>query len=148
MITFAELLDLALQICAGMCYIHAKQIVHRDLNPSNILISGGSGGAKLCDFGLARTVAQDRDAGVIARHREARSSLDEVALTARSAMPIFSPQRLGGALARLGGHGPRAAAARATAQNEAELAHEGGTPGYTAPEVVASQLRARNFASM
>jgi tetratricopeptide (TPR) repeat protein len=37
--------------------IHAKGIVHRDLKPSNILLPH-DGGLKVCDFGLAATIAE------------------------------------------------------------------------------------------
>lgn len=43
-------------ICA-IKYIHSGTIVHRDIKPSNILIDS-NGGVKLCDYGLARTIAQ------------------------------------------------------------------------------------------
>lgn len=37
--------------------IHAKSIVHRDLKPSNILLPH-DGGLKVCDFGLAASIAE------------------------------------------------------------------------------------------
>eukprot|EP00357_Protocruzia_adherens_P018588 CAMPEP_0115020934 /NCGR_PEP_ID=MMETSP0216-20121206/30531_1 /TAXON_ID=223996 /ORGANISM="Protocruzia adherens, Strain Boccale" /LENGTH=423 /DNA_ID=CAMNT_0002393083 /DNA_START=132 /DNA_END=1403 /DNA_ORIENTATION=+ len=42
-------------IC-GLRYMHSKDILHRDLKPGNILIND-DGGVKICDFGLARSVA-------------------------------------------------------------------------------------------
>ncbi len=46
------------QICKGMKYLHSAEIIHRDLKPSNILINSDCS-LKICDFGLARSIAND-----------------------------------------------------------------------------------------
>lgn len=44
------------QLCLALQYIHREQhVVHRDLTPSNILISI-EGVVKIADFGLAKQV--------------------------------------------------------------------------------------------
>ncbi|XP_061921807.1 cyclin-dependent kinase-like 2 isoform X2 [Entelurus aequoreus] len=44
------------QVLRGVAFCHQQNVIHRDIKPENVLISRG-GVVKLCDFGLARTVA-------------------------------------------------------------------------------------------
>ncbi len=41
------------QVARGLAALHARGVVHRDLKPGNVLITGG-GVAKIADFGIAR----------------------------------------------------------------------------------------------
>ncbi|PNH05776.1 Cyclin-dependent kinase I-1 [Tetrabaena socialis] len=45
---------LILQLCRGLEALHAEGIMHRDVKPSNTLLSAASGTIKLADCGLAR----------------------------------------------------------------------------------------------
>lgn len=47
---------IALQALEGLAYAHGKQVVHRDLKPPNILLSGSDGNwsAKIGDLGMAK----------------------------------------------------------------------------------------------
>lgn len=51
----AEALNYVLQVAAGLAHAAARGVVHRDVKPSNIIITP-SGRAKLVDMGLARTM--------------------------------------------------------------------------------------------
>jgi serine/threonine protein kinase len=47
-----------IEIARALGVAHAHEIVHRDVKPQNILL-GGEGGAKITDFGIARTLTEE-----------------------------------------------------------------------------------------
>ncbi len=56
--TLEDKLDVTEQICEGLAFAHAHDVVHRDLKPANIhLLPGGK--VKIMDFGLARMSGSD-----------------------------------------------------------------------------------------
>ena len=53
-----EALAYAIEIARGLSVAHARQMVHRDIKPQNVLIDE-EGRAKLTDFGISRQLEQD-----------------------------------------------------------------------------------------
>ena len=53
-ISWDQKLGIMEQVCAGLEYAHGKNVLHRDVKPSNIFLES-SGRVKLLDFGMART---------------------------------------------------------------------------------------------
>lgn len=80
-----ERLALFRQVCGAVQYAHEHLVVHRDLKPGNILVSG-DGTVKLLDFGIAKLVDP--------------TSLGDETLTRTGALPMTaayaSPEQLRG----------------------------------------------------
>lgn len=53
-----EILDVTLQVAAGLAAAHAAGVLHRDLNPENVVLRA-DGYVKVLDFGLAKLLEQD-----------------------------------------------------------------------------------------
>ena len=57
--------EAGIQACAGLDYAHRRGIIHRDVKPGNLMLTGGPVGGgpmtvKLTDFGIARALEQTR----------------------------------------------------------------------------------------
>jgi len=57
-----ERVRLFLEVCAAVQHAHAQLVVHRDLKPANILVDG-DGHVRLLDFGIARLLEGEDEAG-------------------------------------------------------------------------------------
>lgn len=55
-------LNIALQLAAALTELHQNQIVHKDINPSNILINPQTGQVKIIDFGISSRLSRENQA--------------------------------------------------------------------------------------
>lgn len=56
-LAISEVIEVARQVLEALAHLHARQVVHRDVKPSNLLV-GGDGEIKLADLGLARSIVE------------------------------------------------------------------------------------------
>jgi predicted ATPase/GAF domain-containing protein/tRNA A-37 threonylcarbamoyl transferase component Bud32 len=54
-----QVLDIAIAVIAGLDEIHCASIIHKDVNPSNIVMNPDDGQVKLIDFGIASAVSRE-----------------------------------------------------------------------------------------
>ncbi|MBW1863408.1 MAG: serine/threonine-protein kinase PknK, partial [Deltaproteobacteria bacterium] len=54
-----EFLKIAIQLAEGLSSVHLKNIIHKDINPHNILINNQSGKVKYIDFSSASPLEQE-----------------------------------------------------------------------------------------
>ena len=63
------------QVCQAIAYAHARQVVHRDLKPGNIMV-GQFGEVQVMDWGLAKVLRSSQDATTASRVSETSPARD------------------------------------------------------------------------
>ncbi|HTE55898.1 MAG TPA: serine/threonine-protein kinase [Kofleriaceae bacterium] len=111
----AEIVGAWIQVARGLAAAHAEGVVHRDVKPSNALVSR-DGRVRIGDFGLARQADEEAAAAAASRSQPAEPSESRDPIDSRA--PIDS---------RVTGTGSIA-----------------GTPAYMAPEQRAGSVDARS----
>jgi serine/threonine protein kinase len=56
----AEVIDIVRDVTRALAYAHQRGVVHRDIKPDNVLMSGGA--AVVTDFGIAKAISASRTA--------------------------------------------------------------------------------------
>lgn len=54
-----EFIQIAIQITNSLGKIHQKNVIHKDINPSNIILNPQTGQLKIIDFGLSTLLSQE-----------------------------------------------------------------------------------------
>jgi PAS domain S-box-containing protein len=55
-----DFLRIAIGLASTLCKVHQRGLVHKDINPANILVSGGSEEVRLIGFGIASRLSRER----------------------------------------------------------------------------------------
>ena len=151
-----ERLRLFQQVCAAVQYAHRHLVVHRDIKPGNVLVTGNAGSAdgqqptpKLLDFGIATLLGSDtarQTGGVTVTLTGLRLMTPEYAspeqvrgATITTATDVYS---LGAVLYRLlTGHSPLAVPSGSAAEIERAICDRDPRP----PSQVAGEAHAREL---
>ncbi len=81
-IAVEKFLEIAIQLADALAIVHHNQLIHKDINPSNLLIQPETGEVKVIDFGLASQLS---------RERQQTLSLNQLEGT----LPYLSPEQTG-----------------------------------------------------
>jgi len=79
-LTLMEFLELAIAIAGSLTAVHTRHIMHKDINPSNIIWNPRTGQLKLIDFGISSVLSQEQP---------------EMTTVLEGTLPYISPEQTG-----------------------------------------------------
>ncbi|MEI7847807.1 MAG: serine/threonine-protein kinase PknK, partial [Chloroflexota bacterium] len=59
-LALVDFLKLAIDITQALAYIHARHVIHKDINPSNLVFNPRTGQVKIIDFGIATFLSTEK----------------------------------------------------------------------------------------
>ncbi|EQC35441.1 serine/threonine protein kinase [Saprolegnia diclina VS20] len=68
-VAWSQKAQFALEIARGLVYLHATEVIHRDLKSRNVLLTDAHAHAKLADFGIARHVTDESMTNAVGTYR-------------------------------------------------------------------------------
>ncbi|GAB4290573.1 MAG: AAA family ATPase [Oscillatoriaceae cyanobacterium] len=77
-----EILSIGINVCETLGEIHAASIIHKDINPANILLHPETGEVKIIDFGIALLLSRETPTSKSTSHLE-------------GTLPYISPEQTG-----------------------------------------------------
>ena len=60
----AQAIKIISQVCEGLSELHSRGLVHRDINPNNILVTS-EGNAVIIDYGIVRSFAKEKSSDTV-----------------------------------------------------------------------------------
>lgn len=58
-LSLPEVLVIGLQVCAALEHAHARSVIHKDVNPANVVVNPATHRAQLIDFGIATVLSRE-----------------------------------------------------------------------------------------
>lgn len=58
-LSLPEVLVIGMQLCTALAHVHAQNVIHKDINPANIVVNPSTHRVQLIDFGIATVLSRE-----------------------------------------------------------------------------------------